>query len=281
MSVKIITDSSSDLPSDLLKKFNIDMVPLKVSFENGETYLDRLELSPASFVEKMRSFKTLPKTSTPDPAMMIAAFEKGLSEAENVLFICLSSELSGTCQTAHLACYTIGSDRFRVFDSRSVSLGSGILAIKAAQMAEQGLSLDEILEHLSIVRKSSEVIITLDSLENVIRGGRLKKHEGLMGNLLNIKPILRINEQGLIKVIEKARGRKKAVKRLLEMVGECAGDSVSNRIIGISHVNCHAEAENLATSIRLLYKPREEIIISEMGSTIGTYAGEGGLAISF
>lgn len=280
MSIKIITDSSCDLPDELLQRFNIEIVPLRVSFENGETYLDRFELNPALFASKMRSSKTLPKTSTPDPATMIAAFTKGLSEAENVLFICLSSMLSGTCQTAYIACYSIGSDRIRVFDSRSVSLGTGILAIKAVQMAKQGLNLNEIYEHLFHIRKSSEVIFTLDTLENIIKGGRLKKHEGLLGNLLNIKPILRINEQGLIEIIEKTRGRKKATKRLLDMVGEYAGESVSNRIIGISHVNCHEDAEDLAMAIKNRYNTRNEIIISEMGSTIGTYAGEGGLAIA-
>ncbi|HWP98821.1 MAG TPA: DegV family protein [Syntrophomonadaceae bacterium] len=280
MSIKIITDSSCDLPDELLKKLNIEIVPLKVSFENGETYLERFELNPVLFASKMRSFKTLPKTSTPDPATMITAFTKGLSEAENVLFICLSSMLSGTCQTAYTACYSIGSDRIRVFDSKSVSLGTGILAIKAVQMAEQGFTLNEIFENLSIIRKSSEVIFTLDTLENVVKGGRLKRHEGLLGNLINIKPIMRINEEGLVEIVERTRGRKKATKRLLDMIGEYAGESVKNRLIGISHVNCLTEAEDLAAAIKNRYKPREEIIISEMGSTIGTYAGEGGLAIS-
>jgi EDD domain protein, DegV family len=281
MSVKIITDSSSDLPADILKKFNIEMIPLKVSFENGETYLDRLELSPASFVEKMRSFKTLPKTSAPDPGIMMNVFTKGLSEAENVLFVSLSSELSCTCQNASLARYLLNSDKIHIFDSRSATLGTGILAVKAAQMSEQGLNISEILQELEMARTESKLNFTLDTLDNIVKGGRLKKHKGVLGNLLNIKPVMKINEYGTVEIIEMARGRRKAIRILEDMIREYAGESVQDKLIGISHVNCRSHAEDLALVIKKKYNPKEEIIISEMGSTIGTYAGEGGLAISF
>jgi len=280
MSIKVITDSSCDLPDDVLSRFNIGMVPLRVSFENGETFLDRIELSPTAFMAKMASFKTLPKTSTPDPVMMMAALEKGLTDYDKVLFISLSSALSCTYQTACLGCEMLESDRIKVFDSLTVSLGTGILVIKAAQMAEQGLDLDEIIEHLAVTRANSTTVFTLDTLDNIVKGGRLKRHEGIAGNLLGIKPILKPNDQGLIEVVEKVRGRKKALNRLLDMIGDYAGDTISQRLIGVSHTNCHDEALHVAHTITERFHPREDIIISEIGATIGTYAGEGGILIS-
>ncbi len=281
MSVKILCDSSCDLPDEILESLNIGIIPLKVSFENGETFLDRTELSPKMFAAKMRSSNTLPKTSTPDPATFIDVFTRELHGADQVLLLCISSELSSTCQTANVAAAAMASERVRIYDSKSVSLGLGILAVKAAHMADRDLDADEIIEQISRIRQSSEVIFTLDTLENIVKGGRLKKHEGIMGNLLNIKPILRASNQGLIEVMEKARGRKKAVKRMLDMVDEYAGKSASEQIFGISHLNCLAEAEELAKAIKQRYQPREEIIIGDMGSTIGTYTGEGALSICF
>jgi len=280
MSIKVLTDSSCDLPDEILSRFNIGMVPLRVSFENGETFLDRVELSPAAFMAKMASFKTLPKTSTPDPAMMMDALAKGLTDYDQVLFISLSSALSCTFQTACLGCEMLESDRIRVFDSLTISLGTGIMVIKAAQMAEQGFNLDEIMEQLALIRANSETVFTLDTLDNIVKGGRLKKYEGITGNLLGIKPILKPNDLGQVEVVEKVRGRKKALNHMLDMIGEYAGESISGRMIGVSHASCLAEAQHLAHAIKERYHPREEVIISEIGATIGTYAGEGGILIS-
>lgn len=281
MAIKVITDTSCDLPDELLRQYHIEMVPLRVSFEDGATYLDRFELSPSEFMKKMRSFKTLPKTAAPDPAVIMKAFEKGLDEAGEVLFISLSSGMSCTCQSAHLACQMLNTDKVQIFDSLSATLGTGIMAVKAARMADRGLSLAEIVQSLTIIRKSRVMLVTLDTLENVVKGGRLKKYEGISGNLLRIKPIMRVNDEGRPEVIEKARGRKRAVGRLLEMIGEYAGKSISDLIMGVSHASCLSEAQGLAVAIKNRYQVKEDIIISDMGATIGTYAGEGGLVVSF
>lgn len=279
MALKIITDSSCDLPAAELEKYGIEMIPLKVTFEKGETFLDRVELSPALFVKKMALSKTLPKTAAPDPTTFIQYFEKGLKEAGEVLFISLSSGLSSTYQTATLACKMLGSEKVKVFDTLTASLGTGIMAIKAAQMATENLSLSVIIQRLSQIRESHEVFFTLDTLENVVKGGRLTRVEGMAGTLLNIKPILRGNKKGTPEVVEKVRGRKKAISRLVAMVGELTGNSVARRIIGISHVNCEEDACRLMEMIKQRYDT-EDIMISDMGGTIGTYAGEGGLMIN-
>ncbi|MBO8159850.1 DegV family protein [Thermosyntropha sp.] len=280
MALRIITDTSCDLPDEELKKYGIKMVPLKVTFANGENYLDRFELSPDVFVEKMRKFKTLPKTSAPDPKTLMEYFEKGLKEAGEVIFVSISSGLSSTYHTACLAKKMIDSNKIKIFDSLTASLGTGIMAVKAAQMAAKGIGLEGIIKRLNEIRKEREVIFTLDTLENVVKGGRLSKLEGLAADFLHIKPILRGNEKGVPEIVEKVRGRKRAIKRIVDMTEEIAGNKMSEKIVGISHVNCLEEAKLLASEIKNRFNPAQ-IIISDMSATVGTYAGEGGLMINF
>ena len=281
MTIKIITDTSCDLPDSIAEELNIEMLPFRVSFEDGETYLDRFELSPYLFISKMRAYETLPKTAAPDPAMMIAAFEKGLAEAGEVLFITLSSPLSSANQNAHLARNILGTDRIKIFDSLSASLGTGIMIIKAVHLVNQGLNMEQLLQRLEIIRKNRVMLFTLDTLENLVKGGRLNKYEGLTGDFLNIKPIMKINSEGLTEVTEKVRGRKRSIKRLLELVDKFGGEFLSDKIIGISHLNCLDEAKATAEVIKSRYHLKQDIIISDIGATIGTYVGEGGLLITF
>lgn len=280
MSIRIVTDTSCDLPTDILNQYQIDMIPLRVTFENGETYLDRLELPPEVFVQKMAASSLLPKTAAPDPSTFIEHFERGLREAGEVLFISLSSGLSSTYQIAQLARRLLGSTKVKVFDTLSASLGTGIMAVRAAQMAAAGLSMDDVIKGLSSTLKTKRTIFTLNTLENVVKGGRLRKIEGLAGDLLHIKPIfLGNNENGKPELFEKVRGRSKAVKRMVEILGEFAESGLGNHIVGITHVHCLADAQYLAQLIAERYNP-DTIWISDMSATIGTYAGEGGLMIN-
>lgn len=281
MPVQIITDTSCDLPDKELKEYGIEMIPLKVTFSNGETFLDRIELTPDMFVRKMSASKTLPKTSTPDPQTFIDYFKKGLEQVGQVIFISLSSGLSGTYQTALLASRMLNNEGIRIFDTYTGSLGVGIFAIKASLMSREGLSLDTIIENLSAMRAETETIFTLDTLDNVVKGGRLSQFEGFAGNLLNIKPILsRDRTTGTPVIIEKVRSRRKAIDRMVELLGNLKGTPISQRLIGISHVNCEEVAQRLGQTITERYKPEKPIIIAPMSATIGTYAGEGGLMIN-
>lgn len=279
MAVKVITDTSCDLPDEVLREYNIEMIPLKVTFENGDTYLDRLEIGPELFTQRLMVSQKLPKTAAPDPNTFVRYFDDGVKEVGQVIFLSISSGLSSTYQIAKLACNLLDTTKVKVFDTLSASMGTGIMAIKAAQMAARGISLDLICQNLTQIRDISENIFTLDTLLNVVKGGRLSRVEGLAGTLLNIKPLLKgIN--GKPEVVEKVRGRKKALHRLLSMVGELAGDSISHRIVGITHVDCLEQAEFIYNEIEQRYAP-QRILISPMSATIGTYAGKGGLMINF
>lgn len=281
MPVQIITDTSCDLPDKELKEYGIEMIPLKVIFSNGDTFLDRFEITPEIFVQKMAASKNLPKTSTPDPQTFIEYFKKGLEQVGQVIFISISSGLSGTYQTALLASRMLNNEGIRIFDTYTGSLGVGIFAIKASLMSGEGLSLDTIIDNLSAMRSETETIFTLDTLENVVKGGRLSRFEGFAGNLLNIKPILRNDKTtGTPVITEKVRSRRKAIDRMVELLGNLKGTPISQRLIGISHVNCEEVAQRLGQTITERYKPEIPIVIAPMSATIGTYAGEGGLMIN-
>lgn len=280
MGVRIITDTSCDLPREFLEQYQIEMIPLKVTFEDGQTFLDRVEITPSMFVDRMAKSKNLPKTSAPDPDTFISYFKKGLTECGQVLFISLSSGLSSTFQTAKLASNLLGSNDICIFDSLTASLGTGIAAIKAARMAALGVNVHTIVEKLSIIRKTRQVLFTLDTLENVVKGGRLSKFQGMAGTILNIKPILWGNPEGVPEVVEKVRGRNKAIHRMVDRLGEIPGIKVGDHIIGVSHVHCPEDAIRFAQQIENRYQPKEKIIISEMSATIGTYAGVGGLMVN-
>jgi len=281
MRIKIVADTSCDLPDELLTKYNIDLVPFRVNFENGETFLERFEIGSDEFAVKMSASKILPKTAAPDPASMIKIFEKGLSEAEEIMFFGLSSAMSSAIQNAYLARDMMNTNRITIYDGLSISLGTGILMIKAARMMELGLNIPEICRNLDSIRKKTEVFMMVDSLDNMIKGGRLNKYEGWAGNLLSVKPIVRVMEKGVPELFEKVRGQKKAIKRMADYPGLYAGSDASDRIIGICHLSNPENAKELAAMIRTRYNPKEDIITSNIGTTLGTHGGMGSLFLTF
>ena len=276
--IRVITDSGCDLPLELLVENQIEMVPLKVTFEDGESYLDRVEMNPQEFREKMYRCKELPKTAAPDPNTFMEVFRQALNEAGEVVCICISSGLSSTYQSAALARDMLETQKIRIVDSLSASLGEGVLAIRAAELARQGLPLDTVFSRLVDYRDNLQTIFTLDTLENVIKGGRLTKFQGLVGNILDIKPIFQ-GVEGKIGVLEKLRGRRRALRRLTVLIGEMTRN-VEECIIGLSHMDCLEEVMELKKEIERLYTPTR-VIIAEMGSTLGTYAGKGGIIMAF
>jgi len=280
MSIKIIADTSCDLPQHYVERLDIGLVPFRVSFD-GETYLERFEITPEEFARKMLNSKALPKTASPDPGTLIDAFEKGLAAADQVIFFCISSALSSAYQNAHLAVGMMKTDRITIYDGLSISLGTGMLIIKTGEMIGQGLPMEEICWRLDALRKNTEMFMLVDSLENLVKGGRLGKYEGMAGSFLNIKPIIRMSDRGVPEIFEKVRGKKKALNKLIDLMGERAGENISQRMIGISHLDCVEEAQEMAGLIQDRYHPEHEIIISGIGSTLGTHGGPGSIFIAF
>ena len=278
--IQIVTDSAADLPAEIVEKHNITVVPLTV-YIDGKEYADGIDISTKEFYEKMAKTKELPKTSQPSAASFIKVF-KELEAKGELLCINISSKLSGTYQTACLARKLSGVN-VAVFDSWAATLGQGLQVIKAALLAEKGMSRDHIIQILTEYKKGLTHYVLLDTLENVVKGGRLSKFQGSLAKLLNIKVLL-TGVDGALVTLEKIHGRKKALQRVMERMGEKLREAkdIPTRLFSISHFNNLKDAEMLKSQIMKNFNIKEEqFIVNEMGSTIATYAGEGGMVISF
>lgn len=274
--IKIITDSSADLPEELIKKYDITIVPLTITID-GKDYLETIDLTPKDFFQKMQSTDELPKTSQPSPAVFAKAFS-AFDEGTDLLCLTISSGLSGTYQSACLGKELAGSNVV-VFDTLAGSLSHGLQIIKAAELANQGSSLEEILAELTAYRDNMNILVLLQTLENIVKGGRLSKFQGSVAKLLNIKVILDRVEGGKVEVLEKIRGTKKFQKRIFELIEERRTD-FSKTTFGITHTGNIEEAELLKQELIQRFQPKE-VIVNYMGATMGTYAGKDGMILSF
>lgn len=274
--MKIITDSSADLPFNIIEKYDITVVPLTIKMGLHE-YLEGITLTSEEFFTKMFASAELPKTSQPSPSAFVNVFTK-FDAAHELLCLTVSSGLSGTYQSACIGKELSGVN-VTIFDTLAGSLGHGLQIIRAAELAQQGYSIEEIITNLTEYREEMNILVLLDTLENIVKGGRLSKFQGSLAKILNIKVILERVEGGKVEVLEKVRGKRKTQKRALEIMHERKAD-FTNTIIGISHTGNIEEAEALKQELIELFHPKE-IIVNYMGATIGTYAGKGGMIVSF
>jgi len=274
--IQIVTDSSADIPKFLLDKYEIHIVPLTIHL-NRKEYAEGVDITPQEFFKEMFSSVELPKTSQPTPARFAQLFSE-LSVQGEILCLTVSSKLSGSFGSANLGKELSRKPEVVVFDTEAGSIGHGLQVLQAAEMVRAGFSMDKILSQLDQYRKEMKFLILLDTLENIVKGGRLSRFQGSLAKLLDIKAILH-NVEGSAEILEKVRGHQKSLQRVIELVGERCND-FSNRVIGITHVDNLSDAQFLALELDKLYHPKE-IIINEMGSTIATYAGKSGLIVAF
>ncbi len=273
--LQIITDSSADLPALIIEKYNIHVVPLTIIID-GKEYTEGIDLTPLDFYQKMLNSPALPKTSQPSPLTFARIFEE-LSSKGHLLCLTLSSKLSGTYQAACLG-NDISGGKATVFDTLAGSLGHGLQIIKAAELAAQVLPIEKIVEKLKIYRDDMNIFILLDTLDNIVKGGRLNKFSGMLAKVLDMKILLH-NVEGAVEMLEKIRGKKKFLLRVIDYIGERKED-FSECIFGITHVDNLEDAELLKKAIIEKYHPKG-VIINYMGSTMGTYAGKNGIILSF
>ncbi len=273
--IHLVTDSTSDLPKEIIEKYHIRVVPLTISIDKKD-YLEGIDISPKEFYIKMQFAEELPKTSTPSPGLFADTFNE-LTADGSVLCLTISSGLSGTYQSASLGAENANGD-VRIIDTLAGSLGHGLQLIEAGELIEEGKTIDEIVDHLEEMKKNSRIFILLDTLENIVKGGRLSKFKGSLAKVLDIKVLLH-GVEGKVEILEKVHGRKKFLNKTLEIIGNEKKD-FSNTVFGITHVNNIEDAEYLKTKIIDKYKPRD-VIINTMGATMATYAGDKGMIVSF
>lgn len=273
--IKIISDSSCDLSKEIIEKYKIDIVPLNISF-GEEIYVDG-ELEKKEFYRKMKESKELPKTSCPSPDMFLKSYEG----EEDVIVLTIASKLSGTYSSALLAKSMYEENnpnkKIAVIDTESGSVAQGLLAIKGSDMIREGKTFEEIVERLESIKKDIVFYGTLETLENAIKGGRINPLAGKIINALNFKAIIKIGD-GEVKPIDKARGDKNSIKKVIDKVYDTINEDENKSLI-ISHANC-IEKANKVKELMLEKHSFENILIEEVGAVIGTYSSEGAILIA-
>ena len=282
MNVKILADSACDLAKDHYDEYGIEMVPLNVHLDD-KAYADAVEIDPKTIYDAMRNGKA-PKTSQPAPEAFKDLFTACAEKNEPLVYIGFSSGLSGTFQSAKIMEDQIKSEYpdapLYLIDSKCASLGYGLVVLHAAKMAKAGATAEESVEAAEHQAKHMEHVFTVDDLEYLYRGGRVSKTSAFVGGLLKIKPILQVDDGKLVP-IEKIRGSKKVLSRMVELMEE-RGKDFENQVIAISHGDDIERAEKLASMIQEKFGiKRENIIIEMVGAVIGAHSGPGTLALFF
>lgn len=275
--MKIITDSSCDLPDSLLKEYEIEVVPLTITFAGEGEYLEGVDLSKEEFREKLGNAKVLPRTTAVDPNRFLAAFQKALKETGEVIYVGLSSRLSGTFQAAALARDILGTNKVHLIDSLSASIGVGVLALRAAQLVRKGMALPALLDKLSRLRDNMITMCTMDTLENLVQGGRLSRVQGRLGSLLDIKPVI-LGNDGKLHMVDRVRGRHKALSRISSLLVQYS-KGCSNKLVGIAHFNCLDDVMKIKEYINQT-STSVDYLISDMGASMATHGGPGTIVIA-
>lgn len=274
----IITDSGADLPERYCKEHDITVLPLPVTLE-GITY-DTMDVK--EFYQKLRN-GAMPTTSAANLEDCMGCYRNMLSQGQDVLYVAFSSGLSSTAGTAKLAAEQIKEEfperTVLVVDSLCASLGHGLLVHHAVKMREQGLSLQETVEKLEEMKLQIVHNFTVDDLNHLHRGGRVSKATAVVGTLVGIKPVLHVDDAGHLTAVGKARGRKASIQALVNrMEQQIVG--FENQEVFISHGDCLEDAEYLAKLVQEKFGI-SDILINDIGPTIGTHSGPGTLALFF
>lgn len=271
--VKIVTDSTADIPEELAAELEITIVPCNVHF-GLETYRDGLDLSKEEFYARLKTSSTLPTTSAPAAGLFEATYRELAREADQILSIHLASALSAIYNSACLGAEAVSDVEIVLIDSGQASMGLGWLAIAAARAAQEGQSLDQIVALVKDTMPRVRLFAALDTLEYLQKGGRVGKAVAILGTLLNIKPLIEVKDSAVLP-LERVRTRRRSIQRLIELVAELG----PLEEMAVLHSDAPQEARRLAEEISLLH-PLERILIAEVGVIIGTHAGPNGLGVA-
>lgn len=272
----VITDSTAYLPADILERYNIITVPLNVHLDN-HTYKEGIDITNDKFYQLLRSSSTFPTTSQPSAGEFLDVFSQ-LKPDDEAIVVLISSELSGTLQSAEVAHKMLSyelQERISVVDSRFTAMALGFQVIKAAEMLEVGYTRPGILKALAEMQARQDIFFIANDLQYLVRGGRLSKTSGLVGNLLQIKPILYVRE-GHIELFDKVRTTEKALGTMLVEVERKLPVLESLCVV---HVQVPIEAKKLKH--RLMEEFELPVTISEVGPVVGSHAGPGALGIAY
>lgn len=264
----VVTDSTADIAPEIARQRGIHVVPITVNI-GDEVFVDRV-LSPEELFERMRSTPNAPTTSQPSVGALAAAYGGALETADSVIAVHISSRLSGTIDAARIAAEQF-EDRVHVFDSRNVSWGLAWQVIDAAAAADEGLGVSDALDRIARTRDKVKIIVSLDSLENLRRSGRIGAVSSFVGSMLKLKVTIVVDADGALAPIRGNRGDRAALRFMLEWISEQMGTERAGRF-AVGHALSAEKAQRLAEGIRERWGVTE-LVMFEAGSAITTHAG--------
>lgn len=274
MTVRIVTDSTADLPDRIVSELGITVVPLHIHF-GEDTYEDGVTISKDEFYRRLVTSPRLPKTSAPSSGEFGAVYERLQGEADEIVSIHISSKLSATWQSATVARDARAlSPPVHVVDSRSATIGLGLLVERAAQMARSGEAAATIVKEMRSLAPRTQLFGAVDTLEYLHKGGRIGMASALLGSLLKVKPIIGVRE-GIVHPIERVRGRERAFDRLCDMVAR-QGVITS---LALAYTTAAEEMGRLARRLSAHF-PADGMMLSRCGATLGTYLGPDTLCVA-
>ena len=264
--IKIITDSTLDLPVELIREKNIEVLPLLINF-GEESYLDGVEITTKEMIDKINATGILPTTAQVTPNRFEETFKKYLDEGYKIVVLTLSSDMSGTYQSACIAKDMLESDDIIVIDSRNVTSGLGLLVLKACELRDKGLGIKEIEEEILKAIPKVKSSLNFESLENLVRGGRLSKTAGTIGSVLGLRLILEVKD-GKMSVKDKVRGSKKALKKLISDF-ESVDVDFDSPIVLLELLN-----EDVYEGLKIYFQEKNiNYIDAKVGCTVGIHSG--------
>ncbi len=266
--MKIVTDSTADLPKTLVEEYDIEIVPLTVRL-GDRTFRDYYDLSPTEFYHMLSETEDFPTTSQPSVEEFLNTYRK-IGKEEQILSIHISMEMSATCQSASIALQQLSEWDVSIIDSRTTSIGLGMMVLEAAKAARAGADAEEVMELVEKLKSTIKVYFSVDSLDYLQKGGRIGKAQAFLGSMLKIKPLLAI-EDGMVAPVERIRGSNKLVRRMVEIVEDDARGGKTVRagfVWGEREDQITRLAEQLNSSVQL-----EELYRNNIGNVITSHAG--------
>ena len=275
MTVRVITDSTADLPPEMAAELGIEVVPLNVHF-GTDTFRDGIDLSADEFYERLVASPRPPTTSQPSVGAFLEVYQKALEGADGIVSVHISAKVSGTWNSSVQAREQLADpSQVEVVDTGQASMGLGWVAVAAAKAAQAGASLEEAAGVARSAAEQVRVLFLVDTLEYLQKGGRIGKAQAMFGSVLSIKPLLTIQE-GEVHPLERVRTRGKGVARLVQLVQEAAPLQSMAVLYTTTEDEARALAERLAPCV-----PSGEVIVGRLGTVVGTYAGPGLLGVGW
>lgn len=269
--IKIICDSLSDVNKEYLEKYDIDVVPLTLILD-GKEYRDGIDIQAGEFYKILRDENAYPKTSQATYAQFKEVFDKYTKEGKTIIYISGSAAATGTCQSAIMAKNDTEGEIY-IYDTNNLTFGAGFFVVRAAEMIEEGKTIDEVFKALDEIKEKYILMFSVDTLEYLKKGGRISSTKATVGSLLNIKPILEVKD-GLVSQVGQVRGKKNVLNKMIEYVKERLGEDIEQDEIYIGYSDDPKETEKLTEIAKEVFKPKK-IGYFLVGTCIGAHSGPG------